>query len=554
MLRYLRVANLALMEAAALEFEGGLVSVTGETGAGKSVLIGALQLLSGDRAEKTMIRQGAESCSLEAALHFPEPTAINAALEAIGLPLCEDGVLLLKRTFSRSKMPQIQVNGGLSTLAQLQELGEYWIDFHGPGEPQKLYKEKWQLSLLDRYAKAENVLAPYGQKYREWRELLKQIAELREQEQLDPDEQEYLQRQIDAIDKAALTEDGVEELERDFTRLSKAQELTGFARQIENALAGDGGTTETLGPALHNARQLARIDTKGAELTARLEALIIEAGDLAAEFGDLAGSCEFDEAQTESINTRMDAWLELKRKHGPDVAQVLKKREALARKLATQGDIEGTISKLEESAGKLKRELLVLAEQLRKIRTAAAKELSGKAEGALGKLGFKKGKLLIEILPENDLTEHGDSACRFLFTPNAGQPPLPLSKIASSGEAARVMLALKAVLAQVDETPVLVFDEVDANVGGEIAKAVGLELATLGKRHQVFCVTHQPQVAALAGQHFVVEKQQTDSSTTILIQTVHDAAEKRVGELARMLGDRHSTTARKHAAELLAGQ
>lgn len=554
MLRYLRVANLALMETAALEFESGLVSVTGETGAGKSVLIGALQLLSGSRAEKTMIRQGAESCSLEAALYFPEPAAINAVLEASGLPLCEDGVLLLKRTFSRSKMPQIQVNGGLSTLAQLQDLGEHWIDFHGPGEPQKLYKEKWQLALLDRYAKAESVLTPYGKKYREWRDILKQIDDLREQEQLDPDEQEYLQRQIDAIDKAALTEEGVEELERDFTRLSKAQDLTTLARQIESALAGDGGVTEMLGPTLQSARQLARIDAKGAELTARLEALIIEAGDLAGEFSDLAGSCEFDEAQAESINTRMDAWLELKRKHGPNIAQILKKRDALAKKLATQGDIEGAISKLEASAGKLKKELLTLAEQLKKIREKSAKELSTQTERVLGKLGFKKGKLLIEILPENDLTEHGDSACRFLFTPNAGQPPLPLSKIASSGEAARVMLALKAVLAQVDETPVLVFDEVDANVGGEIARAVGLELAALGKKHQVFCVTHQPQVAALAEQHYVVEKQQTDSSTSIQIQIVHNDSDRRIGELARMMGDRQSETARKHAAELLAGQ
>lgn len=548
MLQFLRIANLALMESASLEFEKGLVSITGETGAGKSVLIGALQLLSGSRAEKTMIRQGAESCSLEAALFFAEAGGINALLEANGLPSCEEGVLLLKRSFSRSKAPQIQVNGTLSTLAQLQQVGEYWIDFHGPGEPQKLYKEKWQLSLLDSYAKAAPLLAAYLNVYSRWRDILRQIENLREQEQLDPDEREYLQRQIDAIDKAALSEDSIDSLERDFNRLSKAQELIDLTRKVETALSG---TTEILGPTLNNARYLARIDTKGAELTSRLEALIIETGDLSAEFSDLADSCEFDASTIAALNKRMDAWLELKRKYGPSVQHILTKREALAHKIAMQGDIEGTISRLEMDAGKLRKELLPLAAKLRDSRTTAAGELSQKAEKALGKLGFKKGKLTIEIVTEKDLSEHGDTACRFLFTPNAGQAPLPLSKIASSGEAARVMLALKAVLAQVDETPVLVFDEVDANVGGEIARAVGIELASLGQRHQVFCVTHQPQVAALAEQHYVVEKHQTESDTSIRIKPIHSDQEERIDELSRMLGDRQSVTARKHAAELL---
>ncbi|MDX2110720.1 MAG: DNA repair protein RecN [Verrucomicrobiota bacterium] len=551
MLQYLRIQNLALLEATALEFTTGFIAITGETGAGKSVLLGALSLLSGSRADKTLIRQGCESCVIEAGLLFADTTHIDALLESLALPACEDGALLLRRTLSRSKLPQITVNGTLTTLANLQILGEHWIDFHGPGEPQKLFKEKSQLTLLDSFARIDKPLAQFREGYGQWRSLLKQADDLRSQDRLDADELEFIKRQVEAIDRATLSEESVEALERDYHRLSKSQELVALSSRLENGLTGDDGIADKLGPLLANARDLAGIDDSAAELARRLEALVIEANDLAGEYAEVARRSDFDEDSIAKLNDRMNQWMEIKRKYGPSIHQVMAKREALANKLAIQGDVEGTLQRLEEEASVFKAQLVKQAATLRHKRAAAATDLSKKTGQIINSLGFKKARLSIEIVPEEDLREHGDCSCRFLFAANAGQELLPLNKIASSGEIARVMLALKAVLAAVDETPVLVFDEADANVGGEIARVVGQELAGLGKRHQVFCVTHLPQVAGLAASHFLVSKEQTTDTTTVAIAPLHQDKSARLEELARMLGDRTSKSALSHAEELL---
>ncbi len=551
MLQFLRIRNLALLEAADLEFASGLVAVTGETGAGKSVLLGALSLLSGARADKSLIRAGADTCTIEAGLWLAHPQEVDAALQRLGLPLCEDGQLLLRRSFSRTRMGQIAVNGSLTTLANLQELGEVWIDFHGPGEPQKLFQEKWQLSLLDAFARLEPDLSAYRQAYDRWQSLLRQAATLRTQERLDDDAVEFLRRQIDAIDRAQLSEESIQILERDFTRFSRAQEIQEKARRLEYALSGEEGITDTLGPLLQTARDLARLDPAGQDLAARLETLIIEANDLASAYSDLAAASHFDEDAATHLQERMQQWLELKRKHGGAVAQILAKRESLWNKLQMQSDVEGQLARLEAEADHLRHTLLDQAATLRAKRTTAAGELTRQASLLLQRLGFKKARLTLEIVPEKDLRPHGDCACRFLFASHSGIDLQPLSKIASSGEIARVMLALKAVLARVDRTPVLVFDEVDANVGGEIARTVGQELASLGAAHQVFCVTHLAQVASLAGQHFLVSKQQWEDSTHIEIRRLDCDPQERISELARMLGDRHSASALAHARELV---
>lgn len=247
----------------------------------------------------------------------------------------------------------------------------------------------------------------------------------------------------------------------------------------------------------------------------------------------------------------MQLWQELRRKHGGTIEMVLAKREALAKKLAVQDDLEGVLNERRAVADKMEGDLRKRAKAITAKRTVAAKALGKKAKSLLGALGFKKVQLAIEIIPLAALADCGDCACRFIFAANAGQEMQPLNKIASSGETARVMLALKTVLAEADATPLLVFDEVDANVGGEVGRAVGAELARLGKKHQVFCVTHLPQVAAQAQQHFLVSKIQDLNSTAVEIGPVHGKQQDRVDELARMLGDRNSDSARVHARELL---
>jgi DNA repair protein RecN (Recombination protein N) len=552
MLQYLKIKNLALLDEVTLELDAGFTAVTGETGAGKSVLLGALGLVSGARTDKTMIRQGTDQLEVEAALYFEDPAEMDALLEIAGLPCCEDGVLLLQRSIHRKKMPRVQINGSMATLTQLQELGESWIDFHGPGEPQKLFQERRQLEMLDLYAGNADLLASYQVGYAAWRAAHKEIEDLESGERLDQDEIDFVRKQINKIDSVGVSEDSIEALERDYTRMSRGQELVTLAADCSAGLSGDQGLSEQLSMIVGHYESLVALDADSEPLLLRARSVLIEMQDLGEETGRLATDFDFDAEAVEATTERMNLWQEVRRKYGGSVKAVLVKREELAQQLAVQGDIEGTLKAKRAAAAKQAQSLRKEAAKLRKGRETAAKTLAGKAAALLQALGFKKARLEIAILIEKELHDFGNSRCDFQFAPNAGQDLLPLNKIASSGETARVMLALKTVLAEADATPLLVFDEVDANVGGEVGRAVGAELARLAERHQVLCVTHLPQVASLAQNHFVVTKSQDDDSTTVSIGPIHQNRESRLSELSRMLGDRHSDSARAHAEELLA--
>ena len=551
MLQTLNIRNLALMDEVSLEFDSGFTAVTGETGAGKSILLGALSFLSGARVGKSIIRRGAADCEVEAGLFFADTRRIDAVLERLQLPPCEDGSLIMARSFSRQRMPKIRVNGSLTTLANLSKLGEAWIDFHGPGEPQKLFKENWQRELLDLYGNLGGEIAEYRRKYREWRSILESIDGLRYESQLSAEEREFIADQIRMIDDGEVSLNAVESLERDFNRLTKSHELAELAGGLNAELAGEDGVSGRLGSILQAARDLGNIDPETLPLADRLESSVIEIADIGSDYGALLESCEFDEEQASSLHERMNRWLEIRRRYGPTVESVLRKREELAGKIDRFGDLEGTVTALTDDARKLENALKKIAGKIGRGRRKASVDLAKRANRLINALGFKNAGLRIEVLTERALAAHGDTSCRFLFAPSAGEDAMPLKDIASSGEVARVMLALKAVLAEVDDTPLLVFDEVDANIGGEIAVTVGDELAGLGRRHQVFCVTHLPQVAALADGHFVVAKDESGKRVEIAILAVHRDSEERVTELARMLGDRKSDSALVHARELL---
>jgi DNA repair protein RecN (Recombination protein N) len=551
MLQYLKISNLALLDSVTLEIDAGFSAVTGETGAGKSILLGALGLLSGGRTDKGKIRQGSDLLEVEGALYFENSESMDARLAELELPPCEDGVLVLRRTIHRSKMPKVQINGSLATLSQLQVLGESWIDFHGPGEPQKLFKERHQLQMLDVYAGQGAAVAEYAECYRVWRTNLKEIETLESSERLDAEAVDFVRQQIAQMNAVDLSEASIEALERDFNRMSKAQELIQLAQQCEGAVNGEDGLAERLSGFVNQTHQLSELDPDSESLSERANSLQLELQDLGEEIGRMADDFDFDAEAIGLVNERMQLWQELRRKHGGTVELVLAKREELAGKLALQDDLEGVLNERRAAAEKMEEDLRKQAEALGKARTASAKVLGKKAGALLEALGFKKAQLAIEIMPLESLADYGDCACRFVFAANAGQDLMPLNKIASSGETARVMLALKTVLAEADATPLLVFDEVDANVGGEVGRAVGAELARLGNAHQVFCVTHLPQVAALAQQHFLVTKTQDADSTEVEIGSIHGSEAGRIDELARMLGDRNSDSARAHAKELL---
>lgn len=554
MLQHLRIRNLALLEEVTLEFGAGFTAVTGETGAGKSVLLGALNLLSGGRAEKTLIRAGAEECAVEAMVWLAHSAPFDELLEAMGLPRCEEGALLLSRTLSRKRPPKVRINGQLATVRNLQDLGEAWIDFHGPGEPQKLLHERHQLALLDSYARNEVARIRYGEAYEAWMETGREMDRLRGSAQLSPEEQEFLRGQIEAIDSLELTEAAVETLERDFRQLTNGQALREQGRTLADLLNGAEGIVDRLGAGLQVARELARLDPDTQPMADRLQSLLLEAEDLGQECDSLGELAEFDEETALQVQERMELWLSLRRKFGGTVESVLLRREEMSGRLESQGDLAGTLERLQRERQGLEKRMREAGEELRETRLRAAQSLSREALELLQKLGFQKGRFAIEIVREKEFRPHGTTTCEFRFAPNPGVEPLPLGRIASSGEIARVMLALKAVLARVDATPVLVFDEVDANVGGEAAVVVGRELARLGEEaHQVFCITHLPQVAATATAHFVVTKEQGDDFTQVRIEALGRSRDARLDELSRMLGDRHSASARRHADALLGG-
>ncbi len=551
MLQSLRIRNLALLEEVALDFEAGFTAVTGETGAGKSILLGALSLLAGERADKTIIRQGAAATEVEASLYFADSKRIDAVLADMDLPPTEEGVLILKRSLPREKAPRISVNGSLATLAALQRLGEHWIDFHGPSEPRRLLKESCQLDMLDLFGRAGDALGRYQQAFRAWRALAAEHDRIANETKLSPDQIDFLRNQLERMDALELTEEAIETLERDFQRMSRSQELIDLASILASGLGDEDGVQSRLAALLREARHLETIDTASKALADRLASAAVEIADLAGEFSALSQQMQFDPEQVEGIATRMNTWLELKRKHGGDVRGVQAARDEMRRRLEVQGDLEGTLARIEKEISDAARLAQQEANTLRLLREKAARELAKAAAKSMAQLGFKRADFQVRIVSLSDFTPSGDCRAEFLFSPNVGEPPLPLNRIASSGELARVMLALKTVLADLDDIPLLVFDEVDANVGGEIGRVVGEKMAGIAQHHQVLCVTHLPQVAAQATCHLVVNKDQSTDRTVVTIEPIQASRKARVSELARMLGDRSARSALAHAEELL---
>lgn len=551
MIEYLRIENLALLERAEIDFTEGFTAVTGETGAGKSVLLGALAMLSGARCGKEAVGGYSDTCRVEAVLRFKDTSKIDKLLESSGLPPCEDGTLLISRVVGISKPSRAFVNSSPAPLSFLSKLGGYWIDFHGPGEPQKLFSRKNQLEMLDTFAGDSQLLEEYMRIYSERRQILSNIESLSQTKSLGEDEIEFLRSRIAAIDAVNPTEESIAELEEKSKLAEAASDIVEKSSAVAEAIDGDGGILEKLAAASKFASEISRFSAAAESLSERLRGVGLELADISSEYGNLARSSNMDEAQIETVRRKMTDWLGLCRKFGNSVESVLSARREMAAKIENQSDVRATMEKLRRRADELLESLVPIAEKILKAREKAAKKLAERASKTLLGLGFKNARFDISISAESEPSPDCGSSCEFMFMANPGQPLLPLAKIASSGELARVMLALKTTLADADATPLLVFDEVDANVGGEIGAEVGKRLAELSKGHQVFCVTHLPQVAACANGHFLVEKFQTKTSTSVSIARIDGDKKRRVSELARMLGDRNSESAVAHAQKLL---
>ncbi|MEM9479233.1 MAG: DNA repair protein RecN [Verrucomicrobiota bacterium] len=549
MLSLLKIRHLALVENLTWEIGSGLVCVTGETGAGKSVIVGAIKLVLGERADKSLIRTGEDSCAIEAIFELAKPDVVNAILEDAGLDPCEDNQLVIRRVISQSANKQF-VNCSPVTLIVLKSLGQYLVDLHGPHEHQSLLSPERQLDMLDAYMHEPTVLSTYREAHGRWRSLTRELDSLRHAEGATDQEIELLRFQVEEIANAEINLEAEAEIENRYRVASNSSRLVELAGQLRQGLgADDDSVLSRLGDLHRLANELESTDPATAEFTKTIDGAQIELQELESTLSNYLDRLEVDPAELADLEKRLDLLESLKRKYGPNLEDVLQHHDDTGRKLARIEGRSGEIERLEKEIAAARKNVDKTAKKLTSVRKKAAPSLAKEITDHLGELGFKRSHFDVQLSPLDEPTAAGAESVEFLFGPNPGEPPKALRQIASSGEMSRVMLAVKSALAKQDGIPLLVFDEIDANVGGEIAKAVGTKMAALGADHQVVSITHLPQVAALASCHYKVTKEVGDDERTRSL-LVPVESKNRVEELARMLGG-DSRSARAHAESLL---
>lgn len=545
MLTLLKIRNLALVDQLEWELGSGLVGVTGETGAGKSVIVGALKLVLGERADKGLIRTGEEQCKVEAIFNLSDSSAIDAILEEVGLDPCDENELIIRRVVGTSSNKQF-VNNGAATLGVLRKIGQHLVDLHGPHDHQSLLSAERQLAMLDAYSGAVKDLAGYREQWASWRQAADDYETARAQREIGDQEKELLRFQVEEIDSAELKPGEEEELEERYRRTSNASrlgELAGKAVQLLSTTVNSG--LEELQRAVV---ELSSIDPAIKDLSDEVEGANIQMQELERGLADYLGELELDPEEVREVEGRFNLVENLKRKYGPGLEDVIEHAEEARQRLAGSDNREEYLKALKECVDGAMKTLRSRARKMSTKRKKHATALADEVRSHLVDLGFKQAEFEVQLEAREEPGPHGLENVEYLFGPNPGEPLKPLRQVASSGEISRVMLAVKNALADQDSTPLMVFDEIDANVGGEIARAVGEKMASLGERHQVVSITHFPQVAAVAHQHFLVEKRvEGGRSISSLVEV---AGEERVDELVRMLGG-GGTEVREMAKSLL---
>jgi DNA repair protein RecN (Recombination protein N) len=547
-LNLLRIKNLALVEKLEWQIEPGFIAITGETGAGKSIIIGALQLLLGERADKSLIRTGADICTVEAVFSGGDLQKLNPQLVEAGIEPCEND-LILKRTLSSTGTNRQFINGSPTTLSILKDLGDELVDLHGPHDHQSLLSPGPQLRLLDSFARAEAQLDEYRRYYQQLQALLAEHAALNTAETAREQELDLLRHQITEIESARLAASEEEEIENRYKLASNSKRLIELASAIVNRLSeADDAVLSQLAETQRLFRELEKIDSSIAQFASAHAAAVVELSELARILADYAEKLDLDPQQLEALEQRVSLFETLKRKYGGSILEVIAFGQRAAERMRKIEGRDAELERLAKEAENIRMEMNRAGEALRKTRAKAAPKLSENIRRHLRDLGFRQSEFQAKLSALDEPRPSGFDSVDLLFSPNPGEPLKPLRAIASSGEISRLMLAIKSALAVHDAIALLVFDEIDTNVGGEIAHAVGAKMETLGRDHQVICITHLPQVAATASSHFVVTK---DISHGRTFSNLHEVTGKaRREEIARMLGGK-SESALKLAATLL---
>ena len=556
MLQSLHVKNLALIDEAEVDFGRGLNILSGETGAGKSIIIGSINLALGGKIQKEMLREAADGGEAEPALveliFTVEDERVRAKLEQLGVEPEDDEVILSRRI--AGGRGAAKVNAQSVPASRVKEIAAVLIDIHGQHEHQSLLSKKKHLEILDDYA--GEALAPkkkeLGQIYRSYRKLAEELQKA----DVDPGERtrelSFLQYEIDELENAALTEGEDEELESDFRKFSNGKRIIEAVSDAYNSTGGDmGSATELVGGALRELSGVSAYDSQIEQLEQELLEIDNLLNDFNRELAGYIGEMEFDDETFYQVEKRLDEVNRLKAKYGSTIPEVLDALEQKKQRAAQLMDYDRYLEELKERVRKEETKLNRVSLAVSKIRKEAAEKLTKAVTEALKDLNFLDVRFQMQFGRLGDYTANGFDDAEFLISTNPGEPLKPLGKVASGGELSRIMLAVKTVLADADEVGTLIFDEIDSGISGRTAQMVSEKMNILGQSHQIICITHLPQIAAMADAHYLIEKSVMGRSTVSTIRRLKE--EESVDELSRMLGGVEITeTVQKSAKEMKA--
>lgn len=560
MLSELRIENFAIIDSLSLQFKPGLITFTGETGAGKSIIIDAVEVLVGGRAESTMLRSGASRANLEATFRIDAKVRqeVHAILKREEL-LDDPNFVVFGREIRADGPNVARINGRTVNVSLLRELGEYLLDVHGQSEHLSLLRVHEHINLLDRYAAVDESKTAYSETYRQLRAVQREIGELQRMESEAARRADLLEYQFSEIKAARLNIEEEEELREERNRLANAEALATLAQQA--LLALDEGTSESpaatdlFGAVVEALEDLARIDPSQDERSEQAQTLFNGLSELARDLRAYLEEIEFNPKRLNFVEDRLNLINTLKRKYGDSIPDILAFQEKAENELDSITHAEERLGKLQEQREALLVELGSRGQALSQKRRATAQKLTAEMESELADLRMPEAQFKIDFQQEEDANGapvEGDrrlaydatglERVEFLIAPNPGEGLKPLVKIASGGETSRLMLALKNVLARVDHVPSLIFDEIDQGIGGRVGAIVGQKLWRLARLHQVMCITHLPQLAAFAEQHYQVRKQIQDGRTITLVEELN--GDSRLREIAIMMGELSEGTLR----------
>lgn len=551
MLVSLHIEDFALFETLNLDFRPGLTVLTGETGAGKSILIDAIGAVLGDRTGSEVVRHGSDRAFVEAVFDVRDCEGVRTRLREEGYGT-DGGELLLSREISRSGQGAVRINGRRTTLGLLREVAGGLVNLHGQHEHQSLLAPDHHLDVLDAWGGAATLDARQGAAaaYRRWKALDAELAALRMDERERARLADLYAFQVQEIESARLQPGEEEELLRERTRLAGAGKLAAALAEARESLDGESlGAVERLAAALARLREAARIDPVHEPVVEAVETALFAIQEAARDVASAADAIESNPARLEEIEERLDLLRRLKRKYGDTLDEVVAYRERTAAALAALQEADTRSAALEADIASAQAELQEVCGALRSARHQAAASLAAAMERELADLAMEKTRFEVLLEPTGPGPQGADRV-EFLISPNPGEPLKPLSRIASGGELSRLMLALKSVIANADQVPTLIFDEIDVGVSGRVAGVIGRKLQALGRDCQVLCVTHLPQIAAAANRHLLIRKEVAASRTVTRVEPLD--GEGRVAEIARIVAGAHPTaTALSHAVALM---